>query len=104
MAKGAKHMKKLSAFAFLALAIVGVYVVNWSNSISISKPDTEVSAPLDPIAVASAAYVPPSGASDEKCNEILMNIGKYHVMGSEDAQQLEKLEVNKFFKLCEGGQ
>ena len=103
MAKGAKHMKySKTLIASLIVGLAGVYAVE-TNKIDISGPSAEVSATPDPIAVASAAYVPPSGGTDEECNNLLQNIGGASMMSSDDARQLEKSYRDDYQAKCMPG-
>ena len=86
---------------FVGMIFVGgVYAVE-SMKIDLSGPPVEVS---DPIPVASAAYVPASGGSDEECKALLQNIGQARIMSSDDARQLEKSYRAEFKAKCLPGE
>lgn len=100
MAKGATYMKKFSIFALLGLAVIGVYVVNWSHRIGISNPPAELTVVLDPIA---AAYIPPSGGTDKECNDLLQTIGAESMLASDGARAIKEEAQKDFRTKCMGG-
>lgn len=95
-----KYSKTLIASLIVGLA--GVYAVE-TNKIDVSSPSAEVSATPDPIAVASAAYVPPAGGSDEECNNLLNTIGVESMLNSPEAKAIANQAKSDFREKCMPG-
>lgn len=104
MAKGAVSMKisKL-IIAVGVLGLLGMYAVE-SSRISVSSPPaTEASAAADPIAVASDAYIPPSGGTDQECNDLLKTIGVESMLASAESRAIADQAKKEFKTKCMPG-